>query len=108
MKLATGIHYVKIVPMHEFETLPHTLQERLFLQRTEAFQFYMFGEPYFDSTNTKHLLRGTGIECPLITQELINRFIQYGVDTHWGKKNTTSGKEDRFLKIQEPLLSVIV
>jgi len=37
---------------------------------------------------------GTGIECPLITEELIHRFIQYGVDTHWGKKNTTSGKED--------------
>ena len=106
MKLETGIHYIKIVPMREFETLPHTLQERLFLQGTEAFQFYMFGEPYFDSTNAKQLLRGTGIECPLITQEFIHRFIQYGVDTRWGKKNTTSGKEARFLKIQEPFLSV--
>lgn len=47
----------------------------------------MVGEPYFDPTNTKILLSGTAIECPLITQELINHLIQYALDTHWGKKN---------------------
>ena len=55
----------------------------------------MFGESGFDSTNTRKLLIGTGIECPLITQELINRFIQYGIDTNWGKnrKTVVSDKE---------------
>ena len=86
MKVAMGFHRVKIVPMYEFQTQPSTLQEKLFLQGTVALQPYMFGEPYFDSTYTRNLLSGTGIECPLVTQELINRFIQYAVDTNWGKK----------------------
>lgn len=107
MAVATG-NRIRILRFHELQAQPYTVFEKLFLRGTEAFQPYLFGEPCFDSTNTKRLLCGTGIECPLITQEFIHRFIQYGVDTHWGKKNTTSGKEDRFLKIQEPLLSVIV
>src|SRR3990167_404073 len=86
MKVAMGFHRVKIVPMYEFQTQPSTLQEKLFLQGTVALQPYMFGEPYFDSTCTRNLLSSTGIECPLVTQELINRFIQYAVDTNWGKK----------------------
>lgn len=89
MKVATGIHNVKIVPMHEFQVSPHTQQEKLLLKGTEAFLPYMFGEPYFDCTNTRNLLSGTGIECPLITQELINRFIQFAVNTNWGKKRQT-------------------
>ena len=107
MAVATG-NRIRIVPFHELQAQPYTVFEKLFLRGTEAFQPYLFGESYFDFTNTKRLLSGTGIECPLITQEHINRFIQYGVNTHWGKKNTTSGKEDRFLKIQESLFSVIV
>ncbi|MEP9410781.1 MAG: SDR family oxidoreductase [Candidatus Brocadia sp.] len=90
MAVATGFHRIRIVPMYEFKIRPHSLQEKLFLQGTEAFQPYMFGEPYFDSTNTKKLLSGTAIECPLITQELINRFIQYAIDTNWGKKKCNS------------------
>jgi hypothetical protein len=105
MAVATG-NRIRILPFYELQAQPYTVFEKLFLRGTEAFQPYLFGESYFDSTNTKRLLRGTGIECPLITQELINSFIQYGVDTHWGKKNTTSGKEDISLKTQEPLLSV--
>ena len=86
MAVATGFHSIKIVPIYEFQILPHTIQEKLFLQGTDTFQPYMFGESYFDSTNTKNLLSGTAIECPLITQELINRFIQYAENTNWGKK----------------------
>lgn len=88
MKTATGIHQVKIVPLNEFQISHHTLHEKLFLQGTEAFQPYMFGEAHFDSTGTGNLLRGTGIECPLITQDLINNLIAYAVNTNWGKKET--------------------
>ena len=93
--VATGAVSTKIVDAYEFRKQPHTMVEKLFLQGTEAFQPYMFGEPDFDSTNTGKLLIGTGIECPLITQELINRFIQYGIDTNWGKsrKTVVSDKE---------------
>lgn len=93
MTVATGIHRIKIVPMYEFNIRPYSLQEKVFLQGTEAFQPYMFGEPYFDSTNTRAMLSGTAIECPLITQELINRFVQYAIDTNWGKKKQIGEKE---------------
>lgn len=86
MKIATDNHQINIVPLHEFQMQPQTLMEKLFLQRIKAFQPYMFGEPCFDSTNTRNLLSGTGIQCPLITLELINCFINYAVDTNWGRK----------------------
>lgn len=87
MTCATGIHRIRVVPMSEFQIQPHTVKEKIFLKGTETFQPYMSGEPYFDSTNTKTFLSGTAIECPLITQELISHFVQYALDTHWGKKN---------------------
>ncbi|MDG6026393.1 MAG: NAD-dependent epimerase/dehydratase family protein [Candidatus Brocadia sp.] len=93
MTVATGIHRVSIVPRYEFQMQPETLEEKLFLKGTETFQPYMFGEPYFDSTSTRTMLSGTKIECPLITQEVINRLIQYALDTNWGKKNTGEEKE---------------
>lgn len=88
--VATGVSHTKIVDAYEFRKQPRTMVEKLFLQGTEAFQPYMFGEPDFDSTNTRKLLIGTGIECPLITQELINRFIQYGIAANWGKSRKRS------------------
>lgn len=90
MMVATGVHHIKIVLPYEFQHRPYSIQEKLFLHGTEAFQPYMFGEPYFDSTNTRNLLSGSAVECPLITQELINRFIHYAVDTNWGKKKQTA------------------
>lgn len=90
---ATGTHRIRVVPMYEFQIQQHTLEEKIFLKGTETFRPYLSGEPYFDSTNTKTLLSGTAIECPLITQELITCFIQYALDTHWGKKKQIEGKE---------------
>ncbi len=85
LKVATGVHRLKIASLHEFQVYPYTIEEKLFLQGTGAFQPYLFGEPYFDSTNTRSLLSSTGIECPMITQEMVSRFIQYAIDTNWGK-----------------------
>jgi hypothetical protein len=94
MTVAMDVHRIKIAPMYEFQIQPHTLEEKLFLKGTETFQPYMFGEPYFDSTNTRKLLSGTAIECPLITQELINRFIQYAENTNWGNRKTSHIRVD--------------
>ncbi|MBV6519721.1 MAG: hypothetical protein DCC43_11675 [Candidatus Brocadia sp.] len=93
MSVATGIHRVRIVPRHEFQTQPETAEEAMYLKGTETFQPYMFGEPQFDSTNTRSMLSGTTIECPFITQESINRFIQYALSTNWGKKLPVTEKE---------------
>lgn len=92
---AMGASRIKIVDACEFQEQPHTMFEKLFLQSTEAFQPYMFGEPGFDSTNTRKFLVGTGIESPLITQELINCFIQYGIDTNWGKREKKALSEKK-------------
>lgn len=91
MKTTYGIHQIKIVPLSEFQISPHTPQEKLLLQGTEAFLPYIFGEPYFDSTGTRNLLRGTGIECPLITQNLISNLIAYASNTDWGKRKIEHG-----------------
>lgn len=92
MRTALGVYHVRVAPLHEFQLTPHTLQERLFLQKTQAFQPYLFGEPYFDFSNTRSLLSGTGIECPLITQEIVNRYIQYAIDTNWGEKRQSADR----------------
>ena len=107
MEVATGKR-IKILPFYELQAQSYTIFEKLFLRVLKPFNHICLENLILIPQTPKHLLSGAGIECPLITQELIHRFIQYGVDTHWGKKNTTSGKEDRFLKIQEPLFSVTV
>ncbi|MCF6158300.1 MAG: NAD-dependent epimerase/dehydratase family protein [wastewater metagenome] len=86
MKTIFSIRKVKIVPLNEFQLSPHTRHEKLLLQGTKALLPYMFGEPYFDSTGTRNLLRGTGIECPLITQEFVNNLMVYAANTKWGKR----------------------
>lgn len=91
MKESTGVNTVSVVPLQEFETRPSTLQERLFLRDTRVFQPYLFGEPYFDSTNTKNLLAGTGIECPMITGDMVALFMRYAIDTNWGRKLRNAG-----------------
>jgi thioester reductase-like protein len=89
IKVSTNINNLKIVPPEEFNMAPPTLQEELLVKKIRAFQPYMFGEPNFDSTNTRKILSGTGIACPLITPGLINHFMQYAIDTGWGRKKQT-------------------
>ena len=86
----TGNHRIRVVPQYEYETQPHTIEEQLFLHKTAIFQPYMSGEAYFDSTNTRNLLSGLGIECPMITDDLICKYNQYGVDMNWGRRGQTA------------------
>jgi len=83
---ATGIYRIKITDVHEFHVLPLNTLEKHFLRKTIAFQPYMFGEAYFDITNTRNYLAGSGLECPLITQEVIDRIVRYAVKENGGKK----------------------
>ena len=109
---ATGNHRIKVVPLHEFKMQPHTLEEQLFLRRTAIFQPYMFGEACFDSTNTRNLLSGTGIECPIITDDLICKFNEYAVDMNWGRKGQITEKtekvENRFEHFFNNLNTIII
>lgn len=87
MMTATGFYGIRIAPIFTFQTRKQTLQEKVFLQRIEAFLPYLFGELCFDSSNTRDLLHGTGIECSMITGDFINRCMQYAIEVDWGKKN---------------------
>ncbi|MDO8141095.1 MAG: SDR family oxidoreductase [Candidatus Brocadiales bacterium] len=89
---ATGNNRIKIAPLHEFKMQPHTPEEQLFLRRTAIFQPYMFGEACFDSTNTRSLLSGTGIECPIVTDDLICKYNEYAVGMNWGRKGQITEK----------------
>ncbi len=86
LKVATGIYRISIVSQHEFRASAPNVLEKCFSRKTKAFQPYLFGEACFDSTNTRTFLAGAKIDCPLITQEFINRSIQYAIQTKWGKK----------------------
>lgn len=91
LKVATGIYRISIVPQHVFHASAPNALEKCFSRKTKAFQPYLFGEACFDSTNTRAFLAGAKIDCPLITQEFINRSIQYAIQTKWGKKGAARG-----------------
>ena len=87
MMAATGFYGIKIEPIYKFQSCKQTLREKMFLQRIDAFLPYLLGEPRFDASNTRDLLRGTGIECSMITGDFINRCIQYAIEVDWGKND---------------------
>ncbi len=95
LMVATGNHRIKVVPLHEFNMQPQTREELLLARKTAIFQPYMFGEACFDSTNTRNLLSGTGIECPIITDDLICKFNKYALEMNWGRKGQIAKKIEK-------------
>ncbi len=82
---ATGNNRIRLTSLHEFRMQPQSPEEQRLLRRIAVCQPYMFGEASFDSTNTRRLLSGTGIECPIITDDLIDRFNHYLVAMNRGE-----------------------
>ena len=99
LMVATGNHRLKVVLLHEFKMQPHTREEQLFLRRTAKFQPYMFGEACFDSTNTRNLLSGTGIECTIITYDLICKVNKYAIGMNCGRKGQIMEKREKIIVI---------
>jgi len=87
MMTATGFYGIRIAPVFTFQTHKQTLQEKAFLQRMGAFLPYLYGELCFDSSNTRDFLRGTGIECSMITGDHINMCMQYAMEVDWGRND---------------------
>ncbi len=99
---ATDNNRIKLASSHEFKTQPQSLEERQLLRRTAVYQPYMFGEACFDTTNTRRLLSGTGIECPIITDDLIHRFNNYTLRSHGCRKaQKDTGKFESFRETSE-------
>ena len=72
------------VPSRSFRVVaaiaPMTKRESLFQKRMAFYYQYLQGEPRFDCRRALDALKNTGIECPPVTVELINRIIGWYVD----------------------------
>jgi thioester reductase-like protein len=75
-----GVSGIELVDASVFEKEPPTRLEALFQKQMAFYYMYLQGEPRFDCTRTLEALKGTGIECPQVTVEFIERMIGWYVN----------------------------
>ncbi len=66
--------------------------ERLFLRQTRTYYPYIFGKLRFDCSNTQDTLKGTGINCPAVTHDLIKTLLDYAISHNWGERRLATSK----------------
>ena len=71
---------IELVDQSAFDAVPPTRMEALFQKQMAFYYMYLQGEPRFDCSRTLATLRGTGIECPRVTAEFIERMAGWYVD----------------------------
>ena len=71
---------IELVDQNVFDAVPPTRMEALFQKQMAFYYMYLQGEPRFDCSRTLATLRGTGIECPRVTAEFIERMAGWYVD----------------------------
>jgi thioester reductase-like protein len=75
-----GVEGVQLVSEESFLTAPMTRLEQIF-QKQMAFYFqYLQGEPRFDCRHTLEALKNTGIHCPRVTVEFIEKMMGWYVN----------------------------
>ena len=72
-----GIH---LVGERSFLKAPMTKLEALFQKQMEFYYQYLQGEPRFDCRRALDVLKNTGIECPVMTGEFIDKMAGWYVD----------------------------
>jgi nucleoside-diphosphate-sugar epimerase len=80
---ADGLSFVR--PESFVRTPPNRL-ETLFRKHMAFYYMYLAGEPKFDCHQTLEALQGTGIECPVVTEQFINKMIGWYID--WLNRET--------------------
>jgi nucleoside-diphosphate-sugar epimerase len=75
-----GIDGVELVDEQSFLAKPMTKMEALFQKQMAFYYMYLQGEPRFDCTNTLSALRGSGIECPVVNGDFIDKMIGWYVN----------------------------
>lgn len=70
---------VELVDQSAFDKVPPTKMEALFQKQMAFYYMYLQGEPRFDCSRTLEALRGSGIECPQVTKEFIERMVGWYV-----------------------------
>jgi nucleoside-diphosphate-sugar epimerase len=71
---------IRLVGEKSFLKAPMTKLEALFQKQMEFYYQYLQGEPRFDCRRALHALKNTGIECPIMTGEVINKMAGWYVD----------------------------
>jgi thioester reductase-like protein len=71
---------VELVDQRAFDAIPPTKMESWFQKQMAFYYMYLQGEPRFDCSRTLETLRGTGIECPRVTVEFIERMVGWYVE----------------------------
>jgi hypothetical protein len=68
----TGIRFVDAA---DFEATPPSKLEALFQKQMAFYYMYLQGEPRFDCSQALAALQGSGIECPGVTVEFIEKIV---------------------------------
>ena len=74
-----GVEGIRFVDESSFAEEPMTKLESLFQKQMAFYYMYLQGEPRFDCSRTLDALNGTGIECPRVTVEFIERMVGWYV-----------------------------
>jgi len=74
-----GVTGVELVDETSFEGVPQTKVEALFQKQMAFYYMYLQGEPRFDCSRTLEALRGSGLECPRVTVDFIEKMVGWYV-----------------------------
>ena len=74
-----GVEGIQLVGENSFLKTPMTKLEALFQKQMAFYYQYLQGEPRFDCRRTLDALKNTGIVCPRVTVEFINRMVGWYV-----------------------------
>jgi nucleoside-diphosphate-sugar epimerase len=75
-----GVEGIRLVGEKSFLKAPMTKLEALFQKQMAFYYQYLQGEPRFDCRRALDALKNTGIECPIMTGEFINKMAGWYVD----------------------------
>ncbi|MEE9584510.1 MAG: SDR family oxidoreductase [Candidatus Brocadiales bacterium] len=85
MTCTLGMKNPAIVPLTD-HVQPGNSLEKFYLSYTRPYLPYVHNRYIFDSSSTHKLLTGTGITCPVISQELTSLLIHFARRNNWGDK----------------------
>jgi nucleoside-diphosphate-sugar epimerase len=74
-----GVEGIQLVPETSFLQTPMTRLEQIFQKQMAFYYQYLQGEPRFDCRRTLEALKNTGIQCPRVTIEFIQRMMDWYV-----------------------------
>jgi thioester reductase-like protein len=86
-----GVEGIQLVGESSFLKAPMTKLESLFQKQMAFYYQYLQGEPRFDCRRTVEALKNTGIECPRVTREFIEKMTGWYVDFLKGSRDPSLG-----------------